>query len=1274
VARFFGYKAAARSGSLRDDLRRMLVLVGGAALLLAAVVYAIFQTVMAYFEAVHDLSHRADMIEMTAAEAIVRGGDVGSDLFRGLRGDVELLAGAIYNNDGELVTHFVRDEADSVAPTYQGSLGNSFEGIYLVHARPLHLDQAHVGVLYLRTTPHHIIEQLVWNLLVGLAVVAACFGLAHLASFRLKRRIAQPIENLLETARTAAAEGDYSVRASTTEQSELRELVDLFNHMLNRVEAGNSALKSSSEYFIALVENARDVIFILDEDQRVKFVNAALTRTLAHDKEHFLNRRIDDLIHPDDRRLLKSVLNATMQTNPGALLELRLRDAGGGWREHDVGLTDLRGDPVVQGVVVDCRDISQRLATERERRQTQEFLHTIFETLPIVVFVKDANDLRYLRVNRAVKRVLGYSPKTFVNKRDHELFPKEQAEILAAADHRVLETGQIEDMELSIQSADGELRQMRMRKVPIYHEDGTPRFLLGISEDVTEARRATEAAQVNAAWYRTMMDYAADPVFIHDLEGRFIEVNQRACEALGYSRDELLQMSVPDIDMYAGGDKVWPDWSNLPVGKICTLEGLQLRKDGGRRPVEVRVAAIEVGGTKYVIAISHDISLHLEQQDALTRAMKAAETASEAKSEFLANVNHEMRTPLNAIIGITELLLANSLTSQQRMQIKTIGKSSEVLLELIEEILDYTSMENRAPQAENSEFVVAEVVQDALTVLAERANDKGLELACQVDCSTPQKVVADAGRLRQILINIIGNAIKFTDRGEITVSVSANTRAEGGTELELAVSDTGCGIRAEDQAGIFRPFTQGQGSTERRAGGTGLGLAICKRLVTVMGGSIGVRSSPGKGATFWFRLPVEVVEESTAVRLPEELTEIPALVAISGPRTRRIACDYLRAWGMRPDAVGSLDEVTNKIEHAAEYGEGYGLCLIDAELMTASCAATLDYLTEQAAAAQPKFVVLCKALQARQECARCEITNARKVVKPLGPIGLERALRQTVEAPSQAVPLLRTGANPADSGQYHLLLAEDNPASQATMVQMLTHLGYRSTAVDTGPAVLKALRKQRYDLLLLDCQLPGMDGFEVATSIRAAETFNERLPIVAVSAGATIEQRNRCLAAGMDEYLKKPVRLAQLANLLALRLEANEQPAEARALQGIDTSPSGPLNSDELARLRELDSAFADKLGDIFVQDTRERLARLRDALTRHAAQTVAREAHALKAGCLQVGAVTMVGICEELDQRARGAGLKDAESLLDALAFDFERVRVAIGAGQNQDSPTATH
>ncbi|MDH3716115.1 MAG: ATP-binding protein, partial [Gammaproteobacteria bacterium] len=708
-------------------------------------------------------------------------------------------------------------------------------------------------------------------------------------------------------------------------------------------------------------------------------------------------------------------------------------------------------------------------------------------------------------------------------------------------------------------------------------------------------------------------------------------------------------------------------WEDLPVGKIRTLEGLQLRRDGGRKPVEVRVAAIEIGGANYVIAISRDISLHLQNQEALTCAMEAAEAASEAKSQFLASINHEMRTPLNAIIGLTELLLANSLTAQQRMQVNTISSSSELLLELIEEILDYTSMENRDPQSDNSKFAVAEVVQSALVVLAERASDKGLELACQVDCSTPQKVFADAGRVRQILINIIGNAIKFTDRGEITVAVSAVTRIGEQTELEFAVSDTGCGVHEADQANIFRPFTQGQASIERRAGGTGLGLAICKRLVALMGGNIGMRSSPGQGATFWFRFPVEVVEEPREVLLPAQLTEARTLVAIAGDRTRSIACDYLRAWGMRPDAVASIDEVSNKIERAAQYGQGYGLCLIDTALMTSPCTATLNHVAQQAVGAKPRFVVLCEALQATDECTGCDFTDVRKVVKPLGPIGLERALRETVEAPAQAVPLQRTRAAPAGTGQHHLLVAEDNPASQATMVQMLSHLGYSSNAVETGPAVLEALQKRRYDLLLLDCQLPDMDGYEVAASIRETETAGERLPIVAFSAGATIEQRNRCLAAGMDEYLTKPVRLVQLAKLLALRLEANAQP-------GVDSSPATPLNSAELARLRELDSEFADRLGEIFIQDTRERLQRLRDALTAHAVEALTREAHALKAGCLQVGAVTMVGICEELDQRARGTGLEDAESLLDALAFEFERVRLAIDTGQRQDSPTATH
>ncbi|MDH3452646.1 MAG: ATP-binding protein, partial [Gammaproteobacteria bacterium] len=662
----------------------------------------------------------------------------------------------------------------------------------------------------------------------------------------------------------------------------------------------------------------------------------------------------------------------------------------------------------------------------------------------------------------------------------------------------------------------------------------------------------------------------------------------------------------------------------------------------------------------------------------LTRAMEAAEAANQAKSQFLANINHEMRTPLNAIIGVTELLLANSLTAQQRLQINTIGASSELLLELIEEVLDFTSMEKQEPVAHNSEFAVADVLWSAVSLLVERANHKGLEVVFHVHGSTPQRVCSDAGRLRQVLTNLVGNAIKFTDRGEIMVAASATTHADGQVELQLEVSDTGCGIPADEQSRIFQPFTQGLASKERCAGGTGLGLSICRRLVTLLGGTIGVRSAPGEGATFWLRLPVEVVEGPRRVSLPAELTEARTLVAIAGERSRAVACGYLSSWGMRAETAGGIDEAKDKIERAAQDGDGYHLCLVDKALMGFSCAATLDGLVLRGSAAKPRIIVLCHALQAAKECFHCTVGDVYKLVKPFGPRALERALRNAAQGPApelQVAPPLKLGpAGGENPVAYHILIAEDNPASQATMLQMLTHLGYRSTAVDTGPAALEALHERRYDLLLLDCQLPGMDGYEVATEIRAAEAGDERLPIVAISADATIQQRNQCLAAGMDEFLTKPIRLGQLAKLLALRLKANEQSPVGEPAWRVDADVSVAVDEAELVRLRELDSAFADRLGHIFVQDAQERLQRLRNAVAEHLAEAVAREAHALKAGCLQVGAVTMVDICEELDNSARQSGLTDANSLLDALLVEFERVRLAIDTGRSQDSPTATH
>jgi two-component system sensor histidine kinase/response regulator len=771
-------------------------------------------------------------------------------------------------------------------------------------------------------------------------------------------------------------------------------------------------------------------------------------------------------------------------------------------------------------------------------------------------------------------------------------------------------------------------------------------------------------SEAKAAWERVHRDalFASAPVAIVvvDEQGFVRDANPGFESLFGYTAAEarghaLNQLVVPHGDLSRAEQLD----QTVRAGERVTIEGERRHKDG--RAVQVRASAARVqgspaGGGGELFVMYEDMADELKARRALQEAKEAAERVAQMRSAFLATMSHEIRTPMNAVLGLTELLLDSMLTAEQRRSLALIQTAGESLLTLLNDILDLSKIEAASLRLETIPFDLWRLVDQIVGLLAVRAREKGVELHADIPATVPEQVRGDPTRLRQVLTNLIGNAVKFTSRGEVLVSLSAAPADDARARIRFAVRDTGIGIPAEQRALIFQPYSQGDATTARRYGGTGLGLSIARRLVELMGGTLEVASEVNQGSEFSFTIEMPLATTAPAP-LPAAgtvpLAGLAMLVVDDNEANRRIVREMLGSAGVTVDEAPDADAGLAALRKAAAAGTPYPLAIIDAQMPGRDGFQMAVLVRSDGALRRTRLLMLTSAAQ-RGDAQRCRDRGINGyLAKPASQsdlLDLVSAVLGAAEVEGAPAEVITRHRIHESRRRLKILLAEDNPVNQEIAVTMLRKRGYDVDAVENGRLAVERVSATRYDIVLMDIQMPELDGYQAAERIRAMPACRD-LPIVALTANVRSDERERCLSHGMNAYLSKPFKPFELFGTV--------EGWGARAPAAPPTAPlsPSPLGLDKFRR--EMAAVGAGEAVDGIIASFAGNLGtwmkEIGAAAEAGKAAEVARLAHAFRSSAAQLGAAKLAGLLKEIEVSAEANG--DLGAILERLREEAGKV-----------------
>ncbi len=918
----------------------------------------------------------------------------------------------------------------------------------------------------------------------------------------------------------------------------------------------------------------------------------------------------------------------------------------------------------------------------------------VFATIGDMIVTVDADGFIRM-VNPKAMELLGYTKEELLQEPFSGLLDPRNEEVFQACLHD-LEAGKtdLEARVLSLTGRAGEPIATSCNLSPILDWKGK---LLGVviacrdMRDIVKSEKIIRAQQEELAdreeRYRALFDRSLFCVFVQDFEGNYLDANEAALGLLGYEREDIPHLSIASVmsedqieEVIEGTQEV------LRNGRSSSPTTYRLtRKDGGHVWVETESCVLYRQGTPYAIqGIARDVTERIQAEEELrshreqletaveeAREMALrAEVANQAKSEFLANMSHEIRTPMNGVIGMTGLLLETELTNEQREFAETTRSSAESLLSVINDILDFSKIEVGQMELELLDFDLRTMVEDMTDMLAVRAHGKGLELSCLIRPDVPSLVRGDPGRLRQVLTNLTGNAIKFTEEGEVFVRVTLDAETGSHVTVRFEVIDTGIGIPGASRDRLFKSFSQVDASISRRYGGTGLGLAISKQLVQLMGGDIGVRSEEGNGSTFWFTVCLEKQPEARKreVIVPEDVRGQRILIVDDHDTNRMVLRELLTSWGCRHDDAQDGAVALEKLRRGVEEGDPFRVALVDMQ-MPGMDGKSLGREVKTDPSLKETLLVMLTSVGQRGEISHLErIGFSAYLTKPVRRSQLYDCIAAVLGVPDcardAAPPRIITRHTLVEDRKkrYRILLAEDNAVNQKVALRILERLGFGADAVANGREAVSALATIPYDLVLMDVQMPEMNGFEATQVIRdpASDVRDHRIPIIAMTAHAMKGDREKCLQVGMNDYISKPVTPLALERILHEHLDVRgESDASPPASEPRDDEP---VLLSRIQSCADGDMAFEQELITAFLSDTDKRLSDLEAAIREQDWTQVAMQAHMTKGSSANTGACRMQRIANQLEKLGGSGELARAEELITELKTEFEEVARFLG------------
>jgi PAS domain S-box-containing protein len=1075
-------------------------------------------------------------------------------------------------------------------------------------------------------------------------------------------------------------------------------------------------------------------VAITDRDGTIEWINSAFVALTGWPEERVIGRKLTELLAQEVSDG-SAVTELEEHISRGVPFRLSYESGRQGqqsitryWGEIDaIQMLDETGGR--SQYVCLFNDITKRKSQEHIRDQEREFLEALLGNLPVSLFVLDPVNLNVVAINR-------YTEIEFKLQRDHVVgrsiehaLGKSVLGMTNPYMQQAVETGETVEHDFTWQREDG-TRVVNARHFALRHSNGRPRLLISLVRDITAARQARADLEESERRFRELVESMDDSVYVAaQARQHYLYLSPRTQDLLGLSTDEMMAdpsqvraMIVPE-DQHLLAEQEAKERELQPTDAL-----LRLQVPGkGLRWIRHRTRARQLpDGQSRIYGLVSDVTEDHNQALELQRARDLAEAASQAKSQFMANMSHEIRTPMNGILGMTELLLGTPLSDKQRRFAQAVYRSGESLLEIINDILDFAKIEAGKLELANCDFVLRTLVEDTLELMAPRAHEKGLELSFREQPGLPSVIHGDPLRLRQILTNLVANAIKFTEHGEVVVDIR---RAIGGTVhadldsatpaigLEFMVRDTGIGIPADVVPRLFSAFMQANGGMARRYGGTGLGLAISKQLVELMGGHIEAHSAPGVGSEFVFRVPVRVGDTQIDMAMLEEpdMPSFSVLVVDDNDTNRTVIENMLTAWGMSVTQATNGREALNILMANGAQDADFDLALVDMNMPELDGLGLAEAL--RATGRYPNLkMILLSSVSSPDDVRRAQDAGFQRfVAKPLRKAELRQAILGISAELGNDVPQEAIYINKS------VLVVEDNTVNQEVCSQMLRRLGCDVKVANSALEGLRRLGEARFDLILMDIQMPGMDGVEALSWFRRGSSTRftfitpSDTPVIAVTANALEGDEQRFLDLGFDDYLSKPFRQSQLQKILiehthaegllstplvdedgepttvpmALREmafvptpnasavaetapedTASFDPADASTIPApLDEAPAPapvtPQNdifdAEALRRLKELDprgdNRLLERVAKAFENSVGRLLPQMDEAFKMNDSAAIMHVAHTLKSSSASIGALKLSHMCAEIEAMIRRQTGEDLSSRIREIPLEADRV-----------------